>query len=176
MTSQGNSVLQVQFEGSEALQETNRKDDVAAILTEAVVDAPLPRPTGLPLVDDWNCLRVSSCMLTNSLLAWQVHGDVITSALLFLTVTCMYVLISAPLAQQAQALDNVISCALPAFKITYFGETSVLWYVCWFWHSEIAIWLAGNGGGLGEWLWPYGSVCYTVHSDFCKSVQQQSVQ
>ena len=61
--------MQVQFEGSEALQGRSLKDDVADALTEAIVSAPLPRPAGLPLVDDWNCLRVSSCMFTSALLA-----------------------------------------------------------------------------------------------------------
>ena len=37
---------------------SNDAVDVAAPVVEQFVSAPLPRPAGLPLVDDWNCLRV----------------------------------------------------------------------------------------------------------------------
>ena len=36
----------------------NAAADVAAPVVEQFVSAPLPRAAGLPLVDDWNCLRV----------------------------------------------------------------------------------------------------------------------
>lgn len=37
---------------------SNAAVDVAAPVVEQFVSAPLPRAAGLPLVDDWNCLRV----------------------------------------------------------------------------------------------------------------------
>ena len=36
----------------------NAAVDIAAPVVEQFVSAPLPRAPGLPLVDDWNCLRV----------------------------------------------------------------------------------------------------------------------
>ncbi|KAK9843400.1 hypothetical protein WJX81_000515 [Elliptochloris bilobata] len=40
-----------------ALQDSNAAAEVAAPVVEQFVSAPLPRAAGLPLVDDWSCLR-----------------------------------------------------------------------------------------------------------------------
>ena len=56
-------VVQAKYGGQQNLLQTGSNSATMAgtdqqILTEMIVTSALPRPAGLPLVDDWHCLRV----------------------------------------------------------------------------------------------------------------------
>ena len=71
-------LLQAKYGGQrELLGRSNTGADEAgngdpSLLTELIVGSALPRPAGLPLVDDWNCLRVRPPAVTQHT-AW-LHG------------------------------------------------------------------------------------------------------
>lgn len=57
--------MQEKYAGSNLLLPnlaSNPAEPLSQPLIEQFVSAPLPRDYGAPLVDDWDCLRVSTCV------------------------------------------------------------------------------------------------------------------
>ena len=167
-------VVQAKYGGQQTLLQTGSNPATMAgtdqqLLTELIVTSALPRPAGLPLVDDWHCLRVRHfCLL-------QRCNDIDVSHRWPSCVRACDLWCSA---LPVTLLESVLQCPVSiAFLDPPYGGRLHSW--CYYFVNirslfsvpDCALLSAGHGESLGGCTRTSGSVRHAAHTHICQPVQ-----